>query len=313
MHFRFELPGGTHEIKENESIVLPSIGGKLGARSALTSELADTLEELQKSGGVYNPRTLFHSLTTKCPQFSGGDQHDSHELLRHLLESVRTDDMKRYQRVILEVIGWRRKETADAPDDIKHKCKFYGLQAQNRIPIPDQVFQGKLVSTLVCQDCEHTSPRQENFLDISLPINVETPKPPQRRKSSPEPTAMVAAPSKHQIKKDKEREKKLKRAQRHHNNKASNSDSTVSKADENSFGNSYRSSSSCEHSDADVEDNLIEDVPKNGALNNINRVIPPLYDTNGNNAATNSPTSPEKRDECPENSNKDSDDDENGE
>ncbi len=83
------MPGGTHEIKEGETMVLPSIGGKLGTRSALTTELADTLEELQKSGGVYNPRELFHSLTTKCPQFSGGDQHDSHELLRHLLESVR--------------------------------------------------------------------------------------------------------------------------------------------------------------------------------------------------------------------------------
>lgn len=70
-------------------MVLPSIGGKLGPRSGLTSELADTLEELQKSGCVYNPRALFQSLTNKCPQFSGGDQHDSHELLRHLLESVR--------------------------------------------------------------------------------------------------------------------------------------------------------------------------------------------------------------------------------
>lgn len=225
--------------------------------------------------------------------------------------------MKRYKRVILEVIGWRHKDSNDAPDDIKQKCKFYGLQTQKRIPIPDQVFQGKLVSTLVCQDCNHTSPRQEHFLDISLPINVETPKPPQRRKSSPEPTTVVSAPSKHQLKKEKEREKKLKRVQRHHNNKgSSNTDLTnVAMLDENSCGNNYRSSSSCEdaeQSDADVEDNLIEDVPKNGALNNINRVIPPLYDTNGNNASANSPTSPEKRDECPENSNKDSDDDENG-
>lgn len=83
------MPGGTHEIKEGESIQLPSIGGKLGPRSGLTSELAETLTELQQAGGVYNPRSLFQSLTHKCPQFSGGDQHDSHELLRHLLESVR--------------------------------------------------------------------------------------------------------------------------------------------------------------------------------------------------------------------------------
>lgn len=225
--------------------------------------------------------------------------------------------MKRYHSVILDVIGWRHKslEINDTPDEIKQKCKFYGLQAQNRIPIPDQVFQGKLVSTLVCQDCNHTSPRQEHFLDISLPINVETPKPPQRRKNSPEPTNTVAAPSKHQIKKEKEREKKLKRTQRHHNNKASSNSDLTNATNENSFGNNYRSSSSCEdaeQSDADVEDNLIEDVPKSSTSNNINRAIPPLYDTNGNNASANSPTSPEKRDECPENSNKDSDDDENG-
>ncbi|KAJ6637278.1 Ubiquitin carboxyl-terminal hydrolase 45 [Pseudolycoriella hygida] len=307
----FELPGGTHVIKEGESIELPSIGGKLGSRFSLTTKLAETLEELQKSGGVYNPRDLFEALTKKCPQFSGGDQHDSHELLRHLLESVRTEDMTRYRKVILEVIGWWKKDSNDAPDEVKHKCKFYGLQVQNRIPIPDQVFQGKLVSTLVCQDCMHTSPRQEHFLDISLPINVETPKPPQRRKSSPEPIVTVQAPSKHQLKKEKERDKKLKRAQRHHNNKgASSSDPlNATKSDENSLTSTYRSSSSSEHSDADVEDNLIEDAPKNDAFNNINRVIPPLYDSNGNN--TISPTSSEKRDECPENSNKDSDDDEN--
>lgn len=233
--------------------------------------------------------------------------------------------MKRYQRVILEVIGWRRKDVkdikdiSDVPDEIKQKCKFYGLQAQNRIPIPDQVFQGKLVSTLVCQECYHTSPRQEHFLDISLPINVETPKSSQRRKSSPEPTTTaVQAPSKHQLKKEKERDKKLKRAQRHHNNKlpSSNADQTAaakSPADNSCGGNSYHSSSSCEdgeQSDADVEDNLIEDVPKSDSSSNINRAIPPLYDTNGNNASN--PTSPEKRDECPENSHKDSDDDENG-
>lgn len=40
-------------------------------------------------GGVFNPNKLFSKLCAKCPQFQGGDQHDSHELLRHLLESVR--------------------------------------------------------------------------------------------------------------------------------------------------------------------------------------------------------------------------------
>lgn len=39
------------------------------------------------------------------PQFGGGDQHDSHELLRHLLEAVREEDQRRFKAVILEKLG----------------------------------------------------------------------------------------------------------------------------------------------------------------------------------------------------------------
>lgn len=84
------MPGGKILFKnEEEETILPPIKGKLLAWNALTKVLAETLEELQKSGGVYNPRPLFNQLTKKWPQFDGGDQHDSHELLRHLLESVK--------------------------------------------------------------------------------------------------------------------------------------------------------------------------------------------------------------------------------
>lgn len=48
----------------------------------------EVLEELQTSGGVYNPNKFFSQFTKQYPQFDGGDQHDSHELLRHLLDSV---------------------------------------------------------------------------------------------------------------------------------------------------------------------------------------------------------------------------------
>lgn len=48
---------------------------------------------------------LFSRLTARMPQFGGGDQHDSHELLRHLLEAVREEDLKRYKTVILQKLG----------------------------------------------------------------------------------------------------------------------------------------------------------------------------------------------------------------
>ena len=54
----------------------------------LITAFVDALEELQKSGGVFNPRKFFSKLVAVHPQFGGGDQNDSHELLRHLLDSV---------------------------------------------------------------------------------------------------------------------------------------------------------------------------------------------------------------------------------
>lgn len=72
----------------------------------LPETLATTLRELQSGRSeVYNPRMLLSRLTARMPQFGGGDQHDSHELLRHLLEAVREEDLKRYKTVILQKLG----------------------------------------------------------------------------------------------------------------------------------------------------------------------------------------------------------------
>lgn len=218
-----------------------------------------------------------------------------------------------------------------------------------------------MVSTLQCQDCFHTSSCHESFLDISLPISIEKPQPPARRKSSPEtsptsgtsislemravPVASTAAgPSKHQSKKEKEKERKAKRAAKHHNKRISMATgnlgtrslvggpdgdnpfggidaSFTNKDDENLSNNSQNStsSSSAEQSDADVEDNLLDDERSSSVNVQVNRTISslypsslPMYDSNGNNELP-SPLNPEKRDDSPENLNKDnSNDDENG-
>lgn len=81
------MPGG--KFGNNDSQELDPISGKLKSWGPLTATLAEALEELQSGGGVLNPRKLFCQLTKMCPQFGGGDQHDSHELLRHLLEGVK--------------------------------------------------------------------------------------------------------------------------------------------------------------------------------------------------------------------------------
>lgn len=127
-------------------------------------------------------------MTNKFPQFGGGDQHDSHELLRHLLEAVRlvyvkicsifsfslkflhkiieyfflsniyniffdrSEDIRRYQAVILKHLNLTKISNMDAVEaDSKLKTKFYGNQVSEGIMRAEQVFRGSLVSTVTCQ------------------------------------------------------------------------------------------------------------------------------------------------------------------
>jgi ubiquitin carboxyl-terminal hydrolase 16/45 len=104
-----------------------------------------------------------------------------------LLESVRSEDLRRYQTLILNSLGFKTKiDPQMVNDQTKKKIKFYGEQAQDRILGPEPVFRGFLVSTLTCLECHHTSSRHESFLDISLPVFVEKSQPPMRRKNSPD-------------------------------------------------------------------------------------------------------------------------------
>ncbi|KAG6462873.1 hypothetical protein O3G_MSEX013510 [Manduca sexta] len=230
---RFTLPGGKLKLRNNgddgKEVDLPPITGQLGEWGTLTRTLAETLEELQAGeGGVYTPRKLLSSLVNKLPQFGGGDQHDAHELLRHLLEAVRSEDLRRYQSVILNSLGMSSKvDPAKVDGEVKQKVKFYGQQASDTMLRPEQVFRGFLVSTLECQDCLHQSDRAEYFLDLSLPVAASRPQPPAivRRKTP--------------------------------NGNSTSKDENGAEAN----GPKEDGKSSSEQSDADVEDNL-EDMPR---------------------------------------------------
>ncbi|VVD03668.1 unnamed protein product [Leptidea sinapis] len=255
---RFSLPGGKLTIKEEngddgKEIELPPITGQLGEWGMLTRTLSETLEELQTGDGcVYTPRKLLSALVNKLPQFGGGDQHDSHELLRHLLEAVRSEDLRRYQSVILSSLGMSSKvDPAKVDFELKQKVKFYGQQASDTMLKPEQVFRGFLVSTLECQDCYHQSDRVEYFLDLSLPVAASRPQPPAvtRRKTNDENlfTTQDEKQSKHQQKKERIAARKAARK-----NKGTSKD----KSGETNGKDDGKSSS--EQSDADIEDNIEE-------------------------------------------------------
>uniref|UniRef100_A0A182IYS2 Ubiquitinyl hydrolase 1 n=1 Tax=Anopheles atroparvus TaxID=41427 RepID=A0A182IYS2_ANOAO len=240
---KVQIPGGTLKLPDGTEKLLPAIDGELEAWRSLTGALAGVLIELTSGASrIISPNRLLNELTGKWPQFDGGDQHDAHELLRHLLESVRTDDLRRYQALILHSFRLDKRESHQNVDEnLKAMVRFYGDQISQWVFRPEQVFRGSLVSTLKCQDCQHTSSRHEYFLDISLPVCAEKPQAPVLRKGSPEPDgsngmALIALPApapaaplasaegnavaaKALSKKERDREKKAKRIAKHQKNR----------------------------------------------------------------------------------------------
>lgn len=261
---KFVLPGGKHKpSNSDEEIDLPPIEGTLECWGNFTSALCKTLTKMQNSTGqqTHVPVDLLFTFKKKTMQCMDGGQHDSHELLRHLLEIVRNEDLRRYQLVILKEVGLNERTNPEVVDEsLKSRIKFYGNQANSRLLGPELVFRGVLVSTLECLECRHSSQRTEPFLDLSLPVMAFKPQPPVLKRKScgmedasetPAPAAAGAAhaPSKHQLKKEKKAARKNRKQRRHQQTSAE----LAQPALEEKNGPALLES---EESDADVEDNV---------------------------------------------------------
>ncbi|XP_046359511.2 ubiquitin carboxyl-terminal hydrolase 45-like isoform X2 [Haliotis rufescens] len=124
-----------------------------------------------------NPSGLFGQVCKKAPRFKGFQQQDSHELLRYLLDVIRTEEVKRGQMGILKYFKLQESTNPKkVDDDTKVKVKEYGRQVKHTFL--DSVFGGQLVSTVMCEECKHVSQIFEPFLDLSLPVTEEKPQRP---------------------------------------------------------------------------------------------------------------------------------------
>jgi ubiquitin carboxyl-terminal hydrolase 16/45 len=125
------------------------------------------------SRGTASPKQLFVEVCKKATRFRGFQQQDSQELLRYLLDAMKTEEIKRIKRGILEIFGCNGKRTVEEMDDeTKHQIRIYGRCATRTFV--DSVFCGELASIVICQQCNDMSVIYEPFLDLSLPLRTES-------------------------------------------------------------------------------------------------------------------------------------------
>ncbi|PWN91298.1 cysteine proteinase [Acaromyces ingoldii] len=128
-----------------------------------------------------NPKRLLDIMSSKYDQYGEYRQQDGHELLRHLLDSLRMEELdviKRMQPPPEKTVKKRRKKVkrqgpslsaAQGPTLLEEGAD----RSKELVPFVDNLFCGKLLSCVVCEGCRHVSHTYEDFYDISLPLRGE--------------------------------------------------------------------------------------------------------------------------------------------
>jgi ubiquitin carboxyl-terminal hydrolase 16/45 len=108
--------------------IIDPLALQLNEAGPVTLALAAFLKEMHsmKTGSV-NPGHLFGQVCRRSPQFRGFQQQDSHELLRHLMDSLRTEEVKRQKSAILKQYGLTEKtDPKSVSANIKKKLQCLG-------------------------------------------------------------------------------------------------------------------------------------------------------------------------------------------
>ncbi|KAG8683837.1 hypothetical protein FRC08_014038, partial [Ceratobasidium sp. 394] len=122
-----------------------------------------------------SPRELLGQIAAQYDEYRDPRQHDAHELLRHLLDGMRMEEM--------DIIK-RRNPPPSAPSSSSGPDPTAAsVPEDSRMPFTDMVFGGTLASILVCEGCNHISHNYEDFLDLSLSIRPEDARGGKRAKS----------------------------------------------------------------------------------------------------------------------------------
>jgi len=210
------------DVEATLAEMISGLSVQLAEGGPMVTSLAAFFKEMASQGksASFSPGQLFQQVVRQAPRFRGMQQQDSHELLRYLMDGLRSEEQKRQKSAILKNFGLTEKtDPKSVAKCLRRKLRVYGRQANHTLL--DRIFSGQLVSTIVCEECHHSSRRYEQFLDISLPVVEDKPHKPHAKKAASQGDTSVTCcgvqeakkktKTQTQIKKEKARLKKEKR------------------------------------------------------------------------------------------------------
>ncbi|PWN32175.1 cysteine proteinase [Meira miltonrushii] len=126
-----------------------------------------------------NPKSLLNEISTKYDQYGEYRQQDGHELLRHLLDSLRMEELDVIKKIQPPESNEKRRKSTGSQSQasqspyITQNGGSVDERDDNLKPLVDNLFCGKLLSFVVCEGCRHVSHTYEDFYDISLSLRPE--------------------------------------------------------------------------------------------------------------------------------------------
>lgn len=113
------------------------------------------------------PLKLRFCMTKHAPQFAGGGQHDSQELLEWLLDALHEDLNRVTEKPYSEL-----KDSDGRADSVVAAEAWQQHHSRNQSIVID-LFYGQLKSKVSCLGCGRDSVRFDPFSLLSLPLPVE--------------------------------------------------------------------------------------------------------------------------------------------
>ncbi|KAJ6662479.1 hypothetical protein lerEdw1_011893 [Lerista edwardsae] len=162
-----KMPDATVTVEPPEFSITEPLVVTLDQPRPLTLAMCQFLTEMQETKkGTVTPKELFSQVCKKAIRFKGFQQQDSQELLRYLLDGMRTEEIQRMCAGIFKALN---NSTDKEDEELKKKIKEYEKRKITQSFV-DRIFGGELTSTIMCEECQTVSLVHESFLDLSLPV-----------------------------------------------------------------------------------------------------------------------------------------------
>ena len=137
---------------------------KFGTRGELTEEFGVLMSEMANPQVKHiSPKDFRRIVGKHISAYSGNEQQDSHEFLLILFEKLHAD-LNRAQLI---------KNQIEIPDSLGSQEaieRFWRNHLENNNSKISEIFEGLIMSTLECKDCQKKSNTFEVFTCLSLPI-----------------------------------------------------------------------------------------------------------------------------------------------